>query len=813
MTASAVATAGLFVRESAAQIPLTGIKVEAEIRTFASRVTLTQGFRNSEQVPIEAVYVFPLPENAAVSRLVMRVGERRIEGHVEEREKAFETYDDALGRGHGAVLVDQERPNIFTASVGNVLPGQEVVVELTWVAELPWEGEALRFVLPTTVAPRYAPAEDRTGVSPTPAERVSPPVALGVPYGIEVRVDVDAGGPIQAVESPSHKVRVELDGEHARVTLAGREATMDRDFVLRIVPQRATSPWLRLETDPHGEFAAAVAFIPRLEAVQAASEVVFLVDRSGSMEGSSIEEVRRALQLCLRSLKEGDCFNIVGFGSSFELLFESPRVYDDASLEEASRHVDHLQANLGGTEILPALRAILEQPVSGERARQVVLLTDGEVSNEQAVIGAARSHAGTTRIFTFGIGHGCSEFLVRSLARVSGGAAELILPGERIEPKVLRQLARLATPRLADVKVSWGGATVVRQAPATPPAVFSGEPLLVWAHLKTRPTGKVELGGTVSGQPMVFAVPASRVKVAPGDLLATLTARAAIRDLEEGTSAMQSRGSSQRERKQKPVEQAIRDLALEYGLLSSQTSMVAVEVREGSTDHRAPELRRVPVALTHGWGGIQAGAGASLGAVPPPPPVVMMAGTALRRPCPASTMPAASPMAFGVAGAMGNALSSLRPGAPRARLKRAPKIDSDEFMAAEPCPMGEPAAEQEVPARDALRAPSGPTLEWLVRLQRADGRWRLDAALADGLGLDLDRLSQVVTGHPELRGQGDVVATLAALLALRRRWSDREDEWRLLAGKAEAWLARELGKLAQGDLRKLLEDELSALLP
>jgi Ca-activated chloride channel homolog len=797
MTTPAKQQSGLFVQGDARPIPLTGVKVRAEIASFASRVTLTQGFRNAEPTPIEAVYVFPLPENAAVSMLAMRVGDRRIEGHVEEREKAFETYDEALQAGHGAVLLDQERPNIFTASVGNVLPGQEVVVELTWVAELPFEGEALRFLLPTTVAPRYAPATDRAGVSPTPAERVSPPVALEVPYGVEITVDVDAGGPLRAVESPSHAVRVELDGDRARVTLTGREAAMDRDFVLRVVPQRDATPWLRLEKDPHGELAAAVAFVPRLEATATRSEVVFLVDRSGSMGGSSIEEVRRALQLCLRSLKEGDAFNIVGFGSTFEALWPAPRPYDDDSLDEASHHVDHLEADLGGTEILPALDAVLKAGDRSELACQVVLLTDGEVSNEAAVIELAGASAGRVRIFTFGIGHGCSEYLVRSLARVSGGAAEMIFPGERIEPKVLRQFARLATPRLADITVSWGGAKVTRQAPATPPAVFSGEPLLVWAHLGSRPKGEIELSGTVDGRPVRFTVPVAD-NPAKGDMIATLAARAAIRDLEEGTAAAQRGGSQQRERKQHSVDKAILDLALEYGLLSSRTSMVAVEIREGVKDHRAPELRRVPVALTHGWGGVADARPAPGLAKSVMPPVMMPSpGMMPSAPPPPPRSIAASPAA-GVFAAVGAAVSDGAFGSAHECFEAPEPVM---FQRMRSVPKGAAKSKREMGDQPGQGAD---LLTALVRLQRANGRWELAAPLAEALGVPLATLQGVLAALPELGGKGDCVATLAALDALQRRLADREDEWRMLAAKAEAWLTAEMA--GSPDLRIKVQD-------
>ena len=178
-TAVAEPRSGAYAAPEGRPLPLEGVRVTAEISGAASRVVMAQRYRNAEAVPVEAVYVFPLPEGAALCGLLIETGGRRIAGRALEREEAFAAYDDALAAGHGAALLDEERPNMFTASVGNLLPGQELTVELTWVEALAREGDAIRFALPTVVAPRYVPGEDARGVSPTPGERVSPLVSRG----------------------------------------------------------------------------------------------------------------------------------------------------------------------------------------------------------------------------------------------------------------------------------------------------------------------------------------------------------------------------------------------------------------------------------------------------------------------------------------------------------------------------------------------------------------------------------------------------------------------------------------------------------
>ncbi len=603
-TAVAEPRSGAYAAPEGRPLPLEGVRVTAEISGAASRVVMAQRYRNAEAVPVEAVYVFPLPEGAALCGLLIETGGRRINGRVLEREEAFAAYDDALAAGHGAALLDEERPNVFTASVGNLLPGQELTVELTWVEALAREGDAIRFALPTVVAPRYVPDEDARGVSPTPGERVSPPVELAVPYGFSFAAEVELPGGVAGVESPTHPIRVLLADGKARVELAQEAAAMDRDLVLLLTPVAAAKPCGLLERQADGSVVAAVSFVPSLSRSGGPREVVFLVDRSGSMNGDSIEAVRRALQLCLRSLEEGDAFDVVGFGSTFQTLFGAPRPYAQASLEEASAHVERLQADLGGTEILPALRSVLERPCASGLRREVVLLTDGEVSNDDAVVALAREHAATTRVFAFGIGHAASEHLVRAVARASGGAAEMILPGRALEATVVRQFGRLRAAALEDVRVAWSGARAQLQAPATVAQLFDGEPLAVYAWLDGAPAAAL-LSATSAGKAVSWEVELDPEKVADGSLLGTLAARAAIRDLEEGTAEAR-RGSNQRDRAEKRVREEIVRLAVRYGLASRETSFVAVEEREAGEDRPAAELRRIPVALAHGWGGVEA---------------------------------------------------------------------------------------------------------------------------------------------------------------------------------------------------------------
>src|SRR5262245_22445503 len=241
-----VTRTGLFTTQALA-VPLSGVSVDAEISSFCARVAVTQRYVNHESDPIEAVYLFPLDEGAAVCGFEAIVDGTLVVGEVKERDEAFRLYDDAMDRGDGAFLLDEERPDVFQASIGNLPPGKEVLVRLTYVTELAVAGSGLRFSIPTTVSPRFAPAEDQRGVGRPDADTLNPPLLWKVPYGMSIAVRLVMGGTISRIESPSHPVSVEVDANRATVTLSQREAALDRDFVLSVESAGLDAPHAWIE--------------------------------------------------------------------------------------------------------------------------------------------------------------------------------------------------------------------------------------------------------------------------------------------------------------------------------------------------------------------------------------------------------------------------------------------------------------------------------------------------------------------------------------------------------------------------------------
>lgn len=591
-------------------VPLLGVAVSGRVFGAHARVVLRQRYRNDEARPVEAIYTFPVPSDAALVGFAMEAAGRRVEAEVKEREAAFRAYDDAISAGHGAALLDQERRNVFTASVGNLLPGEETVIEVVYVQPLAADEGALRFVVPTLVAPRYipgAPAGDRTGhgaVNPTDrvpdADRISPAIGA-VDYGLTLDVLFDLGREI-TVESPSHALTVgatsDAGGHARRVTLKQAEVPLDRDVVLIAsgAPGVAAGVIAERREGQDGTFALTVVpdlFDPAKRARP--RDVVFVVDVSGSMEGESLREAKSALRLCLRHLSEGDRFQIISFSDSFYRFQPALVPFTQKTLELADRWVQAL-ATIGGTEMLEPLLDAMEMLASSEeRDRVAVLLTDGQVGNEAEIVAQVTAKAGRARIYTFGIGTSVSDVLLRDLARRTRGAVELIHPGERIDEKVTAQFARATAARIEGVTLRFTGVDVGELAPAEPADLVDGEPWALFGRYSDPGMGRVELRGTLRGEPFHLEVPVELPAAAEREGLTALWATARIRDLEEAVLHLVGR-------RVESTHERIVQLSIEHRVASKHASFVLVEKRSGDRRaHGQPEARPIPVNAPAGW--------------------------------------------------------------------------------------------------------------------------------------------------------------------------------------------------------------------
>lgn len=750
---------GLLTRDSS-PVPLVGVNVTGDIVGRGARVKVAQRFRNTENAPVEAVYRFPLPEGAAVCGFTILVDGKRITSTVEERDKAFEIYDKALAEGNGAYLLDEERPNIFTLSVGNLNPGAEAVIEIEFVSQLDGDGREGRFVLPTTISPRYLPkdAPDEDGIPA--ADRIHPEYAAAVPYGLSLEMAVHDAASIASVESPSHAIRLDTGKDPLVVHLASDTVRMDRDFVLTLTRRDSSQGRAYRFGDGEHTFVQIDLLPPAVETVGTRErEVTFLLDCSGSMQGDSIDQAKKALRICLKALPAGCHFNIVRFGSSFESMVPTAVRYDADSLKQALAYLDHVDADLGGTEVLPPLAHLLGMKVAEGSRREVVLMTDGEVGNEAAVMKLIEGNRGTTRFFAVGIGAGPNQHLIKGLARAGQGASEFIFPGERIEPKVLRIFQRLTEQPVGTPRISWKAAGA-DAAPAAP-TLFQGTPTSVFARCRGAAPAALDVSVDIAGTPVTWTVPV--VDAGQGRLpIPTLWARERIRDLEESKEALGSRGSRQARAKTTSWKDEVIAISRRYGVLSESTSYVAVEERE-EKDKTTGELvlRKVPSLVTVGWHGVGSAFGTQAAQM----------SSVLQK----SIQPAIH------YDSLTNVVSRSQPA--RMPVMRSMKSAGPQMPA---CP-GDSVQSSPVSIDDARTD----LLMALLALQRADAGFDLDQAAAEGLGFDLPLLEAAVRQLPGDEAENRRILSTAVVLAvLQQRFAAERSMWSAVTRKSASWLTK-----------------------
>ncbi len=600
--------------EALGSCPLKHTEVTVDVAGFIARVTVRQQFHNPFEDKIEAVYAFPLSQDAAVDRMTMKVGDRVIEGQIKERGEARQIYEAAKAEGKVASLLDQERPNIFTQSVANIEPGEQVDITISYSETLDWEDGLYHFDFPMVVGPRYVPGggsapAPMTRGRPTPqvpdADRITPPVTpkgTRAGHDIAITVNLDAGLPIRHLESLQHAVEVEYSNdEKSRATIELKDlATIpNRDFVL--VYQTASDEIedaVLAHTDDRGKFFTLVLQPPkrvRRESI-VPKELVFVIDKSGSMRGFPIETAKEAMRLCIESLHENDTFNLMTFAGGVGFCFDEPVANTDENRRRALDYLASLQGR-GGTEMMKAIHACLAGQDDPERLRVVCFMTDGYVGNDMAIIDAVRQNAGTARVFSFGIGTSVNRFLLDGMARAGRGEVHYILNEQQAAGAGERFDERVRTPVLTDVELDFADLPVELDEvyPKRIPDLFSSTPVVVKGRYEQGARGTITLRGTTGEGPFEREIDVKLPGEEPeDDVLASLWARAKVEHLMDRDLA-----GMQRRNPDPAVKEEILGLGLRYQLLTQYTSFVAVEQLRITEGGRARTVD-VPVEMPQG---------------------------------------------------------------------------------------------------------------------------------------------------------------------------------------------------------------------
>uniref|UniRef100_A0A8C5PHR6 von Willebrand factor A domain containing 5A n=1 Tax=Leptobrachium leishanense TaxID=445787 RepID=A0A8C5PHR6_9ANUR len=733
---------------------LRGISVDVQVKGFVADVTATLKYKNLEENAVEAVFVFPMDDDSAVYCFEATVEGKKIVADLQEKEQAHKTYNEAISKGLQAFLLEEDTSSgdIFSCSVGNLLPGQEAEVTLCYVRELPVEADgAVRFVLPAVLNPRYTPKGEAQSVTAT-----RPQVPIGqIPYTLSLDAHFQSPYGISKIESNCDITPLEYtdsDKTAAKVSLAEGHK-FERDVELLAYYAEVNKPSVAVELGvsgaPEGSVMAHHVVMlnfcpsfPEAEEQFTCGEFVFLMDRSGSMECAMnskpnspqrIQSAKDTLVLLLKSLPLGCYFNIFGFGSSFESFFPESVEYTQKSMEQAVIKVKEMDANFGGTEILQPLRKIYKTGVRPDHPRQLFVFTDGEVGNTKNVIQEVRKNAANHRCFTFGIGEGASTALIKGMARAGSGIAEFITGEDRMQPKVLKALKYSLQPSVKEVALKWSlpPGLVPSVLSAAPRSIFQGQRSIVYAQLK----GKVMNVRAKLGWPPWCLTSLLRVFSFPiRPTIHRLAAKALISELEDWDD------SGLEETKKKILE-----ASLQSGVISSLTAFVAVNKDTKQLVEGPPVRRDVPApgkegaeALCYVW-------------------------------CP-SLRESIN-------------VSVITPG--QSAASEGGACDSDAY-----CSVMNSEASEEY---------ESPFLR-LISLQNADGSWSLGSDLA------------VILGMTEAVVDDSAWATLLAVIRLHTMYLGQRDEWELLERKALSWLKPKAGKDWVLGLRCLVSAVLPTLL-
>lgn len=585
--------------------PLLKTDVDMQISGMVARVSVRQQFTNITDEWQEGIYVFPLPDNAAVDTLRMHIGERIIEGEIREREQAKAAYQKARSAGKKAGLVEQERPNIFTASVANIAPHEAITVEIRYQQSVHYDSGEFSLRFPMVVAPRYISGNTKvqgygghgwatnTDIVED-AARITPPVLhpdQGSINPVSISADLDAGFPLQHITSSFHRVRLdEINPAHYGIFLDGGEVPADRDFELRWQPEPAQSPRAALFSESHAGYQYALLMLIPPEQRNAASlhrEVIFVIDTSGSMAGTSIKQARLALLDALDRLKAGDRFNIIQFNSYTSRLFQISQPASHAALRKARSWVRALEAG-GGTEMAPALQAALEDNTEHSLVRQIVFITDGSIGNESQLFGIIDKNLGKSRLFTVGIGSAPNSYFMRRAAESGKGTYTFIGQVADVEDRMQALFSKLENPVLTGLSLN-NRDQELAVWPERIPDLYKGEPLLLAIKAKQLPAS-IDIKGRIGNENWQSVLPLDGGKNSQG--IARLWARKKIADLMNRWHLGEDRDRTR---------QMVIDTALEHHLVSKFTSLVAIDKTPSRVREALLKSRALPVNLPDGW--------------------------------------------------------------------------------------------------------------------------------------------------------------------------------------------------------------------
>ncbi|WP_199249165.1 VIT domain-containing protein [[Phormidium] sp. ETS-05] len=605
MTQTVKNPGGLYVQTADKQqlaFPLKHTDVQAQVTGNLSRVEVTQTFENPFTTTLEAVYIFPLPDEAAVDDMLIRIGDKTIKGRIKKREEAQQIYEQAKQQGRTAGLLEQERDNIFTQSLANIKPGEQIDVIIRYSDKLKFEGGNYEFVFPMVVGPRYIPGttiEENAGASgsaPAPmtqnqdtdlvpdASRLNAPIlppGMRSRHDINVTVEINAGVEIRDVGSPSHQIQILRENQIVRVNLAEGDTIPNKDLILRYqVAGDNTQATVMTQADEKGGHFA-VYLIPSVQYRPnelVPKDVVFLIDTSGSQHGAPLQQCQELMRRFINGLNPNDTFTIIDFADTTQQLSPVPLANTPQNRSRAIKYINKLTAD-GGTELLHGIRAVLNFPVTDPgRLRSIVLLTDGYIGNENQILAEVQANLKSgNRLYSFGAGSSVNRFLINRIAEIGRGISRIIRQDEPVDEVVEKFFRQINNPVLANIQWQWEGEGDLPEIyPAFVPDLFAEQPLVLFGRKTDKRSGKLQVSGIGAGGSRYQQSFELSFETQGNPAVAQLWGRDRIKDLMNQMVSGDTKSGVT----------AVTDTALAYQLLSQYTAFVAVsdDVRVNPAD-------------------------------------------------------------------------------------------------------------------------------------------------------------------------------------------------------------------------------------
>jgi Ca-activated chloride channel family protein len=578
------------------RLPLKATDVQIAIAGVIANVTVTQHYRNEGSRPIEAQYVFPGSTRAAVHALTMKIGERLVVAEIREKQQARAEFQAAKSQGKSAALLEQHRPNVFQMNVANILPGDEIAVELRYTELIVPTDGIYEWVFPTVVGPRYT-TQTQAGASPLDRWQQNPylPEGTDVPGEFQLEASLNSGIPIKEISSPSHRVRAQYkDAQRAFVQLLPEERNaQNRDFILKyqLAGAAIESGLLLFQGAKENYFLAMIEPPQRVTPAHIPPrDYVFIVDVSGSMHGFPLQTTKMLMRNLLTRLRPTDTFNVLLFAGHSRVLADAPLAVDEESIARGIALIDS-QSGGGGTELLPALRRALTLPGGDERSRSIVVVTDGYVSVETEAFDVIRENLSNANLFAFGIGSAVNRHLIEGMARAGRGEPFIVTGPEEAQARADELRRYIESPVLTRAKLTAADFEIYDVEPVGIPDVLAARPVIVFGKWRGRKDGTLTLTG-LSGTGKFQQSFDLRKNQADSSnaALSHLWARERIAQLDDYQKV---RNDPERVRQ-------ITQLGLDYHLLTAYTSFLAVDKIVRNADPEDTQSVKQPLPLPQG---------------------------------------------------------------------------------------------------------------------------------------------------------------------------------------------------------------------